>query len=68
MELDISDKDAEVLSLNTYTKERITSLVHSHIGSASEVSVKIVEKPDGVLLETGTGTIIIDRTLTKKIN
>lgn len=68
MEIGISNEDTCTLGFNTDVKERIVGLVHSHIGHVSAVSVKIVENPDGVLLETGIGKIVVDRDLTKRID
>jgi len=65
MEIGISDADAKYLGLTQGGREKIVGLVHRHIGSVSAVSVKIVEEPDGVQLETGFGTIVVDRDLTR---
>jgi len=68
MELGISDKDSEALEMSPAVKDRIVGLVHNYIGCASAVSIEIVEEPAGVRLETGLGTIVVDRTLTNRID
>ena len=68
MELGISDTDAKTLCLNSVVKGKIVALVHRNIGHASAVSVTVIEEPDGVKLETGVGTIIVDRDLTRRID
>ncbi len=68
MELSISDTDASAIGLDSRVKEQIVDLVHRHLGRVSVADVALVDEPAGITLTTASGTILVDRDLTRRID